>query len=133
RSTRSSPAAARRPEHEPHATDHQAARQLRVHVRPARAALPGLRQHPRRPPLPLPVRMPQEGQAMRVAMTFTFTDEERAAIARALHLEYADKLARSRLATRKQLRDYVFMAIGNQDIWVQDVLRRDEDPHEYGA
>ena len=57
---------------------------------------------------------------MKVVMSFTFDDEERANIARAFHLEYAEPLRK--LATRKQLRSYIAMGVSQQDIWLADVM-----------
>ena len=56
---------------------------------------------------------------MKIARTFTFDDEYRAAIALYLHRRYDEPLRK--LATREQCRQFIDEALGNQEISVQDV------------
>ena len=57
-------------------------------------------------------------------MSFDFDDDARESIARAFHSEYDDPMPRSGRATYKQLRQYIRIAVDNQDIWLMDVNAR---------
>lgn len=57
---------------------------------------------------------------IRIRRTFTFTDDEREAIALYVHRRFDEPLRRR--ATREQCDQFINEALGNQEISVQDVL-----------